>query len=270
MNIGTTAKLNDGNKIPLLGFGTWELRNGEQAERAVLQAIEAGYRHIDTATLYGNEESVGSAIKKCGVSRDDIFVVTKLWNSDHDDPEAALRLSLRRLKTDYVDLYLMHYPVPQRDQSWKVFEHMKKEGLCKSIGVSNFTIRHLQELLKSSKSVPVINQVEFHPFLYQKELMDFCRDHLIQLEAYSPLSRGEKLNDGAVVEIGRKYDKSPAQVMIRWSIQKGNVVIPKSSHRERIIENSKVFDFQISDDDMKQLDGLNQNLRTVWDPTDAP
>ncbi len=270
MDINSKIRLNDGNRIPVLGLGTWQARNGEEAERAVLSAIKAGYRHVDTASIYGNEESVGSAIKKCNVGRDDIFVVTKLWNGEHNDPEAALRSSLSRLKLKYVDLYLMHFPVPERNQSWKVFEHMKKEGLCRSIGVSNFTIRHLEELMKNTGITPVVNQVEFHPFLYQRELLDFCTGKQVQLVAYSPLSRGEKLNDEIAISIARKYNKSTAQLMIRWSLQKGNVVIPKSVHNERIVENADVFDFEISPEDMNALDNLDEGLRTCWDPTFAP
>jgi len=287
--------LNDGRKIPQLGLGVWRISAGRKCEAALCTAFEAGYRHIDTASLYGNEESVGAAVRTSGIPREEIFVTTKLWNSDHASPERALEASLRRLKFDYVDLYLIHYPVPQRLKSWRTLEKLQQQGKARSIGVSNFTIRHLTELFGQTGVVPAVNQVEFHPYLYQRELLDFCFARGIVIEAYSPLTKGERLNDRKLVAVAKKYRKtspqlpprqsilpfmsglsdgdgtrSPAQILIRWAIQHDLVVIPKSANPDRIRENADVFDFKITDEDMRILDGFNENLRTCWDPTDAP
>ncbi len=270
MDINTTAKLNNGVEIPMLGLGTWESADGSECENAVSDAIQVGYRHIDTAAAYRNEKSVGKGIKKSGISRDEIFVTTKLWNQSHDDPEGALEESLEKLQLDYVDLYLIHWPVPQRNSSWKMLEKFLEEGKCKSIGVSNFTIRHLEELFKQSKIVPAVNQVEFTPYLFQKELLEYCKSKGIQLEAYSPLTRGVKLKDQRLVDIAKKYNKTPAQILIKWNLQHGLVVIPKSTKKERLIENSDVFDFQISNEDMAKLDSFNENFRICPDPNKMP
>jgi diketogulonate reductase-like aldo/keto reductase len=254
----------------------------------VRAALEAGYRHIDTASLYGNEESVGAAIRQSGIPREKIFVTTKLWNTDHDNPERALDTSLRKLKFDYVDLYLIHYPVPERRQSWPVLEALRAKGKARSIGVSNFTIRHLKELLAATKTVPAVNQVEFHPYLYQRDLLDFCAARGIIIEAYSPLTQGTRLKDRKLIAVAKRYafagpqpvegwsqpasrgaTKSPAQILIRWALQHGLVVIPKSANRRRIFENADVFDFELTQQDMELLDSFNENLRTCWDPTNA-
>jgi diketogulonate reductase-like aldo/keto reductase len=291
----TKIALNDGHAIPQLGLGVWQIRAGKSCEAAVLAALEAGYRHIDTASMYGNEESVGAAIRMSGIPRENIFVTTKLWNSDHGNPERALGMSLRRLSLDYVDLYLVHYPVPQRRQSWQALEKLRAQRKARSIGVSNFTIRHLTELLADSETVPAINQVEFHPYLYQQDLLAFCRAQGIVIEAYSPLTTGERLNDPKLIEVAKRYasagpqpsqrrsqaglahgsseapaTKSTAQILIRWALQHQLVVIPKSAQRRRIFENADVFDFDISPRDMRILDNLNEDLRTCWDPTHAP
>jgi diketogulonate reductase-like aldo/keto reductase len=238
---------------------------------------------------------VGAAIKKSGIPREQVFVTTKLWNSDHGNPEQALDTSLRKLKSDYVDLYLIHYPVRQRQRSWSVLERLRAAGKARSIGVSNFTIRHLTELLAETNTVPAVNQVEFHPYLYQRDLLNFCAGKGIVLEAYSPLTKGERLKDKNLVAIAKNYlttrmepasaesrlslfrgfssrlqSKSTAQILIRWALQHGVVVIPKSANRVRIRENADVFDFEISAADMRRLDEFNENLRTCWDPTDAP
>ncbi|MGH7854868.1 MAG: aldo/keto reductase [Candidatus Binatia bacterium] len=293
--IDAKLALNDGSEIPQLGLGVWRIPNGRKCERAVLTGFEAGYRHIDTASFYGNEESVGAAIRASGLSREDIFVTTKLWNSDHASPERALETSLRRLKLDYVDLYLIHYPVPQRLRSWRALEKLQQQGKARSIGVSNFTIGHLTELLAQTDIVPAINQVEFHPYLYQRELLKFCVARGIVIEAYSPLTQGERLSDRKLVAVAKKYataspsparrgtkipfmpgasgddgTKSTAQILIRWGIQHNLVVIPKSANHSRIRENAEVFDFAITDEDMQTLDSLNENLRTCWDPTNEP
>ncbi|MGZ8485059.1 MAG: aldo/keto reductase, partial [Candidatus Binatia bacterium] len=214
--------------------------------------------------------------------RGEIYLTTKLWNSDHGNPERALERSLGKLKMDYVDLYLIHYPVPERLRSWRVLDGLRAGGKARSIGVSNFTIGHLTELLANSETVPAVNQVELHPYLYQRELLDFCHKKNIVIEAYSPLTHGERLNDAKLVAMARKYatvnskssqstgGKSTAQILIRWALQHDVVVIPKSAKRERIIEDADVFDFAISAEDMRTLDGFNENLRTCWDPTHAP
>lgn len=275
LTIETKLTLNDGRLIPQLGLGVWQTRAGAACETAVLAALEAGYRHIDTAAMYGNEESVGAAVRTSGIPRENIFVTTKLWNSDHGNPERALETSLRKLKMDYVDLYLIHYPVRERRRSWRALEALRVGGKARSIGVSNFTIRHLNELLAETKTVPAVNQVEFHPYLYQRDLLDFCAGRGIALEAYSPLTKGERLKDPKLVAVATKYSKSgagksTAQILIRWALQHGLIVIPKSANRKRIFENADVFDFEISAANMQLLDGFNENLRTCWDPTDAP
>jgi diketogulonate reductase-like aldo/keto reductase len=273
LTIETKLKLNDGNLIPQLGLGVWQISSAKTSD-VVLAALEAGYPHIDTASAYGNEESVGAAIRISGIPRESIFVTTKLWNSDHGSPERALDTSLRKLKMNYVDLYLIHFPVRQRRQSWRALEALQKKGKTRSIGVSNFTIAHLSELLTESETVPAVNQVEFHPYLYQQDLLAFCRAKGIVVEAYSPLTHGERLKDPKLVAIAKKYSspkaKSTAQILIRWALQHGLVVLPKSSNRRRIFENADVFDFEISEDDMRLLDSFHENLRTCWDPSDVP
>jgi len=270
LRIAKKLKLNDGRLIPQLGLGVWQTRPGPTCEAAVLAALEAGYRHIDTAAMYGNEESVGAAVRTSGIPREGVFVTTKLWNSDHKNPERALETSLRKLKMNYVDLYLMHYPVRERNRSWRALEALQAGGRARSIGVSNFTIRHLNELLAETNTVPAVNQVEFHPYLYQRELLDFCAHRGIAVEAYSPLTKGARLKDPKLIGIAKKYAKSTAQILIRWALQHGLVIIPKSANRKRIFENADVFDFEISSEDMQLLDGFDEILRTCWDPTDAP
>ncbi len=268
LTIDSRIKLNDGNSMPVLGLGTWQARGNDVVE-ALLDALKVGYRLIDTAYMYNNEKDVGKAIKKSGLDRKNIFITTKIWETQHADPEAAIEGSLKTLGLDYIDLYLIHWPEEERLATWKMFEKFKNQGLCKSIGVSNFTIRHIKELLKDSKTVPAVNQVEFNPFLYQKELLEFCKSSGILLEAYCPLSRGKTLSDSAIVGIAKKYKKSPAQIMLRWAVQHSVVPIPKSVTKSRIEENADIFDFEISKTDMNLLDGLNRNFRICSDPTDA-
>jgi len=273
LTITSTKELNSGQEIPMLGLGVYQTPAGRITQEAVKFALKTGYRHIDTATIYGNEEDVGRGVRDSGVPREHVFVTTKLWNSDHGY-DAALKAcdrSLRRLGLGYIDLYLIHWPVTElRGETWRALIELQRRGSCRAIGVSNYTVRHLQELLDGSEVTPAVNQVEFNPFLYQEELLKFCNGKGIQLEAYSPLTRGHKLSHPTVLDVAKKHSKSPAQIMIRWSLQHGLVVIPKSARPERIKENSEVFDFNISPADMSRLDSLSEDLRTDWDPTDEP
>lgn len=257
--------LNNGVKIPQLGFGTWKIL-GSRAENAVDSALEIGYRHIDTARIYRNEKRVGKAIAQSRLKRKDVFITTKIFNTQHKNPVKALDDSLRRLGTDYIDLYLIHWPVKERLRTWKILEGELAKGKTRAIGVSNFTVRHLEELITSSNTVPMVNQVEFHPFLYQKKLLKFCKNKNIALEAYSPLAHGRRSNNKLLDGLAGKYGKSNAQIMIRWSLQLGNIVIPKSAHEDRIKENFEVFDFKINNHDMQLIGELNEDLRTCWNP----
>jgi diketogulonate reductase-like aldo/keto reductase len=264
------ARLNDGNGMPWLGLGVYRLAAGGSCVRAVAHALSVGYRHIDTAALYGNEEDVGRAVRESAVPRSEVFVVTKLWNSDHGYASAikACNASLAKLKLDYVDLYLIHWPESaKRLDSWRALVELNKQGKCRSIGVSNYTIAHLKELFANSDVKPSVNQVEFSPFLYQRDLLEFCRAHGVQLEAYCPLTRGEKLGDPAVGAIARRHGRTPAQVLLRWALQHEVVVIPKSGNPARITENAGLFDFALDQRDMAALDALDAGYRTCWDPT---
>ncbi len=273
MSMGSKARLNNGVEMPVLGLGAYQSPPGRITQHAVEFALKNGYRLIDTARIYNNEGDVGKAVRESGLPRDEVFVTTKLWNSDqgYESTLQACEASLRRLGLSYLDLYLIHFPVSGvREESWKAMTTLLKQGKCRAVGVSNFTVRHLEELLGTTEIVPAVNQVEFNPFLYQKELLECCQGKGIQLEAYSPLTHGEKLADTRIKALAAKYSKTPAQIMIRWSLQHGLVVIPKSVREERIRENSQVFDFNIAGKDTAILDSLNENLRENWDPTDAP
>lgn len=273
MNLQSTARLNNGVEIPWVGLGVYQAGRGGETRDAVTWALKAGYRHVDTARVYGNERDVGEALRQSGLKREDVFITTKLWNSDqgYDSTLRACERSLSELGLQSVDLYLIHWPVQgRRLDSWRAMETLLAEGKCRAIGVSNFLERHLDELMQHSKVVPAINQVEFHPFLFQKGLLDYCKRHGIVVEAYSPLTRGERLDDARLGEVARRHNKSVAQVLIRWCLQHGMVVLPKSVHEKRIRENAAVFDFELTAADMRVLDGLNEDLHTSWDPTDVP
>jgi len=263
--------LNSGVEMPILGFGVFQIADLEQCEQAVVDALEVGYRLIDTAASYGNEEAVGRAIKRSGVPRDEVFVTTKLWLADAGDGKtrSAFERSCERLQLDYLDLYLIHQPFGDVYGAWRDMEQLYRDGRVKAIGVSNFTEAHLDGLIGAVDVVPAVNQVEFSPFLYQRELLAACRRHGVQLEAYSPLTRGRRLSDARVTAIAREHGRSPAQVLIRWALQHELVVIPKSVHRARIAENRDVFDFELSEDEMAHLDALDEGLRVAWDPTDV-
>ncbi|KAF8936760.1 aldo/keto reductase [Dissophora ornata] len=268
--------LNNARAIPRLGLGVYQSRAGKETEDAVLWALRAGYRHIDTATSYDNEESVGNAIRKSGIPRDQIFVTTKLTEDDqgYDSAIAALKLSLEKMGLDYVDMYLIHSPLcgsELRNESWKALETLVAQGKAKSIGVSNYGVLHLKELLGSNPTIrPAVNQIEVHPWLIRADIITFCESQHIAIEAYSPLCQGLKLQDPILNKIATKYSKSPAQVLIRWSLQKGYIVIPKSAKKERIEQNADVFDFDLADGDMAMLDSMNENFICEWDPTVAP
>ena len=268
--IDGTTRLNGGTAMPRLGLGVYQISSGGSCERAVDCALKAGYRHIDTASFYDNEADVGRAVRESGLPREQVFVTTKLWNSDHGYASAikAGEKSLKRLGLDRIDLYLIHWPEPgRRAESWRALIELRQKGIARSIGVSNYTIAHLRELMASSDVVPAVNQVEFNPFLYQRELLEFCTAHGIALVAYCPLARAHKLDDVRLKKIAAKHGKTAAQVMIRWILQHGVAAIPKSSRPERIRENARVFDFALGNDDMAQLDALDEGYRTCWDPT---
>jgi len=273
MSDATTLPLNSGARIPQLGLGVWQTPAGPTARQAVLEALRVGYRHVDTARIYGNESDVGAAVRASGVPREQVFVTTKLWNDDHGYDRAlrAFDASLQRLGLDYVDLFLLHWPVAgKRLESWRALERLYEEKRARSIGVSNFLVPHLKELLGAAKTVPAVDQIELTPFLQRRDTTALCRQHGIVVEAYSPLTRGGRLGDPALVDLARRSGRTPAQVLLRWNVQHGNVVLPKSAHPARIAENAKIFDFQLDEQAMAQLDALDEGLVTGWDPADQP
>jgi methylglyoxal/glyoxal reductase len=268
-----TLELRSGGAIPVVGLGVYQTPPGEPTRRAVRAALDAGYRHIDTARIYDNEEDVGRAIAESRVPRDQLFVTTKLWNADHghDRARRACEASLRRLGLDYVDLYLIHWPVhAPRVTTWRTFVELRDEGKCRAIGVSNYTARHLDELAGASNALPDVNQIELHPWGQQRDVARWCTARGVVVEAYSPLSRGERLSDTHLATIARAHDKTPAQILIRWGIQHGYVSLPKSVRPARIAENLDVFGFTLTDAEMTSLDTLDEGLHTCWDPTDEP
>jgi diketogulonate reductase-like aldo/keto reductase len=272
LNLQSTLRLNNGVEIPRVGLGVYQARRGDETRQAVLHALQAGYRHVDTARIYGNERDVGEALRASGLRREDVFITTKLWNQDqgHDSTLRACERSLRELGLEYVDLYLIHWPVPSlRLDSWRAMEKLLADGRCRAIGVSNFLERHLDELMAHSKVVPAVNQVELSPYLSQESLRAYCQRHGIVVEAYSPLTRGQRLGDPRLLEVARRHGKTAAQVLIRWCLQHGLVVLPKSVQPDRLRENAAVFDFDLSPSDMRTLDGLNEDLHTSWDPSDV-
>ena len=266
LSLHSRAMLNNRVQIPRLGLGVYQISIGDTL-RSVRYAIKLGYRHIDTASLYGNEADVGRAVMESGIPREEIFVTTKVWNTDqgYDHTVRACERSLQRLGLTYIDLYLIHWPVRgMGNDTWKAMIQLMKSGKARAIGVSNYDIIQMQEILQNFDVPPSVNQVEFHPFLFQEELLQFCNNNNIQLEAYSPLTRGKKLNHPVLRGLEHKYSRTSAQILIRWSLQHNLVVIPKSRHENRIKENSQVFDFQLDEKDMKLLDSLNENFHTVF------
>lgn len=269
LNLKSTITMNNGIKIPRLGFGVYRAAQGDETKNAVLNALEVGYRHIDTASAYGNEESVGEAIKESGLKREEIFLTTKLFNSDmraHRQMD-AFKESLDRLKVDYVDLYLIHWPVPGVYlESWKVLEEIYNKGLAKAIGVSNFLQHHLDDVIAHGSIVPAANQVEFSPLWQDNLLIQYCREKNIAFEAWGPLAAGELIGDRTTGDIGAKYGKTGSQVILRWMLQKNIIVFPKTVHKSRMIENADIFDFELSDEDMAIIDNINRHRRTGPDP----
>ncbi|WP_068676255.1 aldo/keto reductase [Oceanobacillus sp. Castelsardo] len=265
--------LNNGLTMPQLGFGVWKVPD-EEATPAVEKALETGYRSIDTAKVYGNEVGVGKAIAKRNIPREELFITTKVWNADHgyENTLKAFDASLERLGLDYVDLYLIHWPMPKFDQyveTYRALEKLYADGRVKAIGVCNFDIEHLERILKECDVVPVINQVEYHPYLQQKELKEFCDQHQIKLEAYSPLMNGRDiLHDELIKELAEQYGKTPAQIILRWHLQSGVIVIPKSVTPSRIEENINVFDFELNESDMGKIAELDKNLRINNKPSE--
>ena len=263
LEINSTIKLNNGIEIPLLGFGTWSLTL-KKGYQAILWALEKGIRLIDTATVYGNEKKVGSAIRDSGIPREEIFITTKVYPKAPGD-ESTLQTfeeSIRKLNVTYVDLYLIHFPLTGlRLETWKALEKLYEDKKARAIGVSNYTIRHLSEHIEHFTTMPTVNQVEFSPFLYQKDLLDFCVSHDIVVEAYSPLTQGTKFDNETLLAIGKKYGKSPAQILIRWGLQHNIIQIPKSANENHIAENIDVFDFILNENEMKELDNLHEDHR---------
>lgn len=265
--------LHNGVQMPWFGIGVFKVEEGPELVNAVKTAITHGYRSIDTAAIYGNEEGVGQGIREgiqqADISREDVFVTSKVWNADlgYESTIAAYETGLNKLGLEYLDLYLIHWPVEGKyKEAWRALETLYKEGRVKAIGVSNFQIHHLEDLMKDAEIKPMVNQVEYHPRLTQKELQAFCQEHDIQLEAWSPLMQGQLLNHEVLQEIANNYNKSVAQVILRWDIQNGVITIPKSTQEHRIVENADVFNFELKEEDMKRIDDLNENYRVGPDP----
>lgn len=275
MNGGNTMnkiKLSNDTEIPVVGFGVFQTESGEQTENAVQWAFESGYRHIDTAKIYGNEQSVGNAILKSGLPRENIFLTTKLWNDDirSGNVREAFYESLEKLQTDYVDLYLIHWPVQGSVEAWKVLEELYLEKKIKAIGVSNFHQNHLEELNKVATIKPMINQIESHPMFHNQELIDYCQRENIAVQVWSPLGGNgtQLISNECLCEIGKKYNKSVAQLIIRWHLQRNVIPLPKSVNKERIKSNIEVFDFNLTDEDMMKINELNQFKRVGPNPDD--
>ncbi len=269
LHLQSTTKLSNGVEMPWFGLGVYKVEEGDQVVNSVKWAIEAGYRSIDTAALYQNEEGVGQAIKESGVLREELFITTKVWNSDqgYDTTLQAFEKSLSKLGLDYVDLYLVHWPVKGKyKDTWRALEKLHEDGKVRAIGVSNFQIHHLEDLLADAKVRPVVNQVELHPLLSQVELRNYCKEQGIQIEAWAPLAQGRLLDNPTLQAIADKHGKSIAQVLLRWDIQSGIVTIPKSIKKERIVQNADIYDFELSVEEMKQIDDLNEDRRFGADP----
>lgn len=272
MNIPNIA-LNDGKTIPQIGFGLWKNKDAEEFAVAFEAAVKAGYRHFDSAQAYDNEHLLGEAWKKSGLKRDDIFITTKIMvqHFGYHRAKSTFEESLKHLQTDFVDLLLLHFPVTVlRKKTWIALEEIQAEGKARSIGVSNYTIRHLEEMKGYANTIPAVNQVELHVFLQQPELIEYCKEQGIAVEAYSPLAHAKAMDNEVVASIAKKHDKTYAQIMLRWCLQKDLIILPKSVTPSRIQENIEVFDFELDEDDMTRLAEQDQDLRTCWSPVHVP
>ncbi|MEO9140301.1 MAG: aldo/keto reductase [Jatrophihabitans sp.] len=265
-------RLNNGKTIPQFGFGVFQIKQDDTAE-AVTRALDAGYRHIDTAQMYGNEQQVGDAVAKYDIDRDDVFITSKLNNGFHrpDDAKRAFDETLTKLGTDHVDLFLIHWPLPTRYDgdfvsTWETLEQFYRDGRARSIGVSNFQPSHLGRLAADCEVVPAVNQIEVHPYFTQDEVRRYCADHQIAIEAWSPIAQGKVLDDPIIASVAQKYGKSAAQVVLRWHIERGDIVFPKSTTPERIVENIDIFDFELDSEDVATIGSVNKNERTGPDP----
>ncbi len=268
-NLQDTTTLHNGVEMPWFGLGVFKVKEGSEVVESVKAALKNGYKSIDTAAVYKNEEGVGQALKEAGVAREELFITTKVWNSDqgYESTLQAFETSMEKLGLDYLDLYLIHWPVEGKyKETWKALEKLYKDGRVRAIGVSNFHVHHLKDLMADAEIKPMVNQVEYHPHLAQRELMEFCKAEGIQMEAWSPLKQGELLSEPTIVEIANKHGKSPAQIILRWDLQTGVVTIPKSIKEHRIIENADIFDFELSSEDMDRLNSLNKDERVGPDP----
>jgi methylglyoxal/glyoxal reductase len=268
-SLKSTTRLHNGVEMPWFGLGVYKVKEGSEVIESVKAAIKNGYRSIDTAAIYENEEGVGQAIRESGVPREELFITSKVWNSDqgYESTLQAYETSLKKLGLEYLDLYLIHWPGKDKyKETWKALEKLYKEGRVRAIGVSNFHIHHLEELLKDAEIKPMVNQVEYHPHLQQKELLAFCQKEGIQLEAWSPLKQGQLLQEPTLTEIAEKYGKTTAQVILRWDLQTKVVTIPKSIKEQRIIENANIFDFELSQEDMEKIASLNKDERVGPNP----
>jgi len=276
-SIATRVRLNQGPEIPWLGLGVFQSEPGAVTRHAVTYALDAGYRAIDTAAMYQNEADVGESVRGSGIPRDEVFITTKLWHTDHgyDSALRAGRASAARLGLGPIDLYLIHWPransPKDRLDSWRALAQLQQEGVCRAVGVSNYTVRHLEELRANSDLVPAVNQVEFHPFVFDPELLQYCDAHGIRLEAWAPLTRARRFDDPTIGAIAAAHHRTPAQVLIRWGLQHGILEIPKSVHQERIRENAQVFDFALTDAELSAMDALRGGARVgMWNPQDIP
>jgi len=268
-NLQGTFALHNGVQMPYFGLGVYLSKDGREVIDAIKWAVECGYRHIDTASIYKNEEGVGEGIKQCGASREDLFVVSKVWNSDqgYDTTLRAFDASLKRLDMEYLDLYLIHWPVSGKyKDTWRALEKLYADGRIRAIGVSNFLQHHLEDLIDGAAVLPMVNQMEFHPFLVQQDLIDYCNNKGIQYEAWSPMMQGKVFEMDEFKQLAEKYGKSIAQIVLRWDLEKGVVTIPKSSKRERIVANADIFDFQLTTEDVQLLDNMHRGQRFGPDP----
>ena len=268
-NLQGTYRLHNGVEMPYFGLGVYLSKDGQEVINAIKWAVDAGYRHIDTASIYKNEEGVGIGVKEASVAREELFVVSKVWNSDqgYESTLKAFDDSLKRLGMDYLDLYLIHWPVEGKyKETWRALEKLYAEGRVRAIGVSNFLQHHLEDLMADAEVVPMVNQMEFHPYLVQQELLDFCNKNTIQYEAWSPMMQGKIFGMDAFEALAKKYNKTIAQIVLRWDLQKGVVTIPKSTKKERIESNAAIFDFEITQEDMELLDAMDRQQRFGPDP----